>query len=113
MPLRLYADECVDGRVLAGLRRRGFDVLTAQEEGLLAASDQQHLERASELGRTIVTADQDFLVIVRDLHSRGLPFPGLLYIQPGTSVGEAVRAIADAAEILDPADMDSWVEWIP
>jgi hypothetical protein len=31
----------------------------------------------------------------------------------GTSVGDAIRAIADAAEILDPADMESWVEWIP
>jgi hypothetical protein len=37
----------------------------------------------------------------------------LFYIQSGTSVGEAIRAIADAAEILEPADMESWVEWIP
>jgi hypothetical protein len=113
VPLRLYADECVDGRVVTGLRRRGVDVVTAHEEGLLSASDQRHMERASELGRPVVSADQDFLAIVHDLLTRGLRFPGLLYIQPGTSVGDAIRAIADAAQILDPADMESWVEWIP
>lgn len=57
MPLRLDADECVDGRVLAGLRRRGVDVVTAHEEGLLSASDHRQIERASQLGRTAVTVE--------------------------------------------------------
>ena len=87
--------------------------MTAHDEGLLSASDHRQMERASELGRTVVSADQDFLAIVHDLLTRGIRFPGLLYIQSGTSVGEAIRAIAVAAEILDPADMESWVEWIP
>jgi predicted nuclease of predicted toxin-antitoxin system len=113
VPLRLYADECVDGRVLAGLRRRGIDIVSAQDEGLLSTPDQQHMQRASELGRVVVTADQDFLAIVSDLRRRGGPFPGLFYIQHGTPVGETVRNIADAAEILDPPDMENWVEWIP
>jgi hypothetical protein len=99
--------------VLAGLRRRGVDVVRAHEEGLLSASDKRHLERASELGRTVVSADQDFLAIVNDLMERGLRFPRLLYIQSGTSVGDAIRAIVDAAEILEAADVESWVEWIP
>jgi hypothetical protein len=34
--LKLYADECVDARIVAGLRRRGVDVHTAAEQGLLA-----------------------------------------------------------------------------
>jgi predicted nuclease of predicted toxin-antitoxin system len=111
--LRLYADECIDARIVAGLRRRGVDVLTAGEEGLLSASDAQQMERATALGRALVTADQDFLVIVRDMHARGAPFPGVFFIQEGTAVGEAVRNIADAAEILEPADMVNWLEWIP
>jgi predicted nuclease of predicted toxin-antitoxin system len=111
--LSLYADECVDARIVAGLRRRGVDILTAGEQGLLSASDAQQMERATALGRAFVTADQDFLVIVRDMHVRGAPFPGVFFIQEGTPVGEAVRNIADAAEILGPADMASWLEWIP
>lgn len=77
MALRLYVDECVDARIIAGLRRRGVDLVTAGEQGLLSASDPQQIERAIALGRTLVTADQDFLVIVSDMHARGAPFPGL------------------------------------
>jgi hypothetical protein len=113
VPLRLYADECVDGRIVAGIRRRGVDIVSAHEEGLLSASDQRHLDRASELGRAIITADQDFLAIVHDVLTRGLTFPGLFYIQQGTPIGEAVRNIVDAAEILEPHDLENWVEWIP
>jgi predicted nuclease of predicted toxin-antitoxin system len=113
LALKLYADECVDGRIVAGLRRRGVDVVTVAEQGLLSASDAQQMERATALGRALVTADQDFLVIARDMHVRGAPFPGVFFIQEGTPVGEAVRNIADAAEILDPAVMVGWLEWIP
>jgi hypothetical protein len=111
--LRLYVDECVDARIIAGLRRRGVDLVTAGEQGLLSASDSQQMERAISLGRSLLTADQDFLVIVRDMHAREAPFPGVFFIQKGTPVGEAVRNIADAAEILDPADLANWLEWIP
>jgi len=36
--IALYADENVDQRIIHGLRRRGVDVLTAQEAGLLGPS---------------------------------------------------------------------------
>lgn len=113
MALRLYSDECIDARIVAGLRRRRIDILTAGEQGLLSASDAQQIERAIALGRTLVTADQDFLAIVRDMNARGKAFPGVFFIQQGTPIGEAIRNIADAAEILQPADMESWLEWIP
>jgi hypothetical protein len=35
MTLRLYADECVDARIVAGLVRRGVDVVTAEERLLV------------------------------------------------------------------------------
>jgi hypothetical protein len=47
--LRLYADECVDARIVAGLRRRGLNVLTAADENFLGAADDSHLERARAL----------------------------------------------------------------
>ena len=39
MALRLYADECVDARIAAGLARRGVDIVTAGSLGLLGAAD--------------------------------------------------------------------------
>lgn len=113
MPLRLYVDECVDSRIVAGLRRRGLDVVTASEERLLSASDPEQMERATTLERPLVTADQDFLVITANRQARGIPFPGLFFILQRTPVGDAVRAIASVAEKLDQEEMVNWVQWIP
>jgi hypothetical protein len=87
--------------------------VTAAEQGLLGAPDEQHVARAAALGRVIVTADHDFLTIANELFSRGTPFPGLLFIQPQTSVGEAVRAIEDVASFREPAEMANWIDWVP
>jgi predicted nuclease of predicted toxin-antitoxin system len=64
MALDLHADECVDHRIVTGLRPRQINVVTAQDEGLLGASDERHLQRAIELGRPVVTEDHDFLAMV-------------------------------------------------
>ena len=109
----MYADECVDVRVVAGLRRRAVIVTTAADEDLLGASDEQHLARAQELGRVIVSADQDFLRLAQAQLDAGVSFPGLVFILPATPVGEAIRAIAVVATVLDPKHMVNWIEWIP
>ncbi|HEY4183452.1 MAG TPA: DUF5615 family PIN-like protein [Polyangia bacterium] len=112
MGLRLYADECVDGRITAGLRRRGVDVVTAADEQLLGASDDQHMERAAALGRVVLTADEDFFVIVRDRFARNVSFPGLMFLKPQADVGRAIRGIVHTADAIDP-DAWNWVKWLP
>jgi predicted nuclease of predicted toxin-antitoxin system len=111
LALKLYADECVDSRVIAGLRRRGADVVTAGERSLLGAPDERQMEEAIALARVLVTADQDFLAVAGD--RRGQPFPGVLFIKERTPIGDAVRSIADAADLFAPNDMSGGVEWIP
>ena len=60
--IAFYTDENVDQRIIHGLRRRGVDVLTAQEVGLLGTiPDVQHLEFAVARGRALLTADTDLL----------------------------------------------------
>ena len=112
MALRLYADECVDARIVAGLRRRGVDVGSASEEGLLRAPDARQMEHAIALGRVIVTADHDFLALADDLVARGGRFPGVLFILPYTMVGDAVRAIALVALAREPRELANRIEWI-
>lgn len=103
----------MDGRVIAGLRRRGIDLVTADEQGLLGASDEQHPRRATELDRVIVSADRDFFAIVSALLSTGEPFPGLMFVQPHATVGEAVRMLTEAAQFLKPEAIANTIEWIP
>lgn len=47
--------------MVQGLRQRGVDVVTTPESGMLGASDEEHLRRASAEGRVMVTQDDDFL----------------------------------------------------
>jgi len=113
LPLRLYADECVNGRIVIGLRRRGVDIVTSEDQGLISASDSDQMTRAIALGRTLVTCDHDFFTITNDLMTRQAPFPGIFFIQPRATIGEAVRIIAEAAKVLDAPTMESRIEWVP
>ena len=79
-------------------------------ENLLNADDEVHIERANALGLVLMTADHDFL---RLIHERPGGHPGLFFILPSTAVGAAIRTIALAAEVLEPTDMENWIEWIP
>lgn len=57
-----YADEHVQSGIVEGLRRRGIDVLTVQEDFREGAPDPEVVDRATELGRVVLTADADYLV---------------------------------------------------
>ena len=47
--------------VTAALRLRSIDVLTAQEDGSAELADDVLLKRATELGRILVSQDEDLL----------------------------------------------------
>lgn len=59
--MRLYMDVHVPYAVTTGLRLRGVDVLTAQEDGASELDDPALLDRATELGRVLYTQDDDLL----------------------------------------------------
>lgn len=113
MAIPLYADECVDAGVVAGLRRRGVDIVTAADVGLLGSSDEIQLEKARALARVVLSGDQDFLVLAHRCATDAVAFPGLLFIQPKTTVGEVIRAVALLAMLLSPGEIAGWIEWVP
>jgi hypothetical protein len=43
MAIRFHLDESMPNVVAEGLRRRGFDITTSSEAGLIAASDPEQL----------------------------------------------------------------------
>ncbi len=63
--LHLWLDECVDFRLAATLRRSGFDVLAAAEEGFGGIDDALQLALATRLGRVLLSHNQ---VHFRRLH---------------------------------------------
>ena len=70
----LLTDENIAADVVAGLRTRGCDVRSADEERLIGRRDDEVLERAMALHRVIVTHDLAFGKVdsVAAHHSSGL-----------------------------------------
>lgn len=60
MSLALYFDQHVPGPVARGLRSRGVDVLTADEDGNRDMEDELLLTGATLLGRVLMSNDADF-----------------------------------------------------
>jgi hypothetical protein len=106
--IRFYLDEHVAFAVASGLRRRGVDVATAREVGLLSAPDEEHIALARARGLVIFTQDVDFL----RLHAAGLAHTGIAYAPQRTPIGAIVRGLMLIYQILDADDMRDHVEFL-
>ncbi|HEX5715170.1 MAG TPA: DUF5615 family PIN-like protein [Thermoanaerobaculia bacterium] len=108
MSLILYMDENVHRSITGGLRLRGVDVLTVQEDGRRGLDDSGILDRATELGRVLFSQDEDLLAEARHRQSAGISFAGLVYAhQLHTTIGDCVRdleIVAQAAHLDEMAD---------
>lgn len=89
----LYCDESI---VADGLRRRGWTVHTARDEGRLGDPDKEHLAFASENDCILVTFDDDFLTLVENSN---LDHAGIIYVQQaGRDIGDVVKTIDEHLE---------------
>ena len=61
MSVNLYMDVHVRRAITEGVRLRGVDVFTAQEDGATRLSDAELLDRATALGRVLFSQDEDLL----------------------------------------------------
>ena len=88
--IRFHLDEHVPRAIATALRRRGIDVSTSGDAGLIGADDEKQLEFCNQSGRALVTHDQDFL----RLHSAGANHSGIIYCKQGSrGIGEMIRRL--------------------
>lgn len=74
MSVGLYFDVHVDHAIAGQLRLRQVDVLTAQDDSADELTDDQLLQRATELGRPLVTHDIRFKALAESWQAQGRPF---------------------------------------
>ncbi len=107
MSVRLYMDVHVRGAVTDGLRSRGVDVLTAQEDGAAELEDSELLDRATELGRALFSQDDDLLREANKRLKNAEAFAGVFYAhQLEISVGQCIRDLELIAKATEP---DEWL----
>ena len=87
----LYCDKSIWIPVADGLRRRGWAVHTARDEGTLGDPDRKQLRYAVENDWLLLTFDDDFLSLVE---GHGLEHRGLVYVRKaGRQIGDVVKLV--------------------
>ena len=113
MAVPFYMDVHVPQAITHQLRRRGVEVLTAQEDGAEETEDADLLVRAGALGRVLFTQDIRFRVRVESWQAGGRPFAGLIYAHQFNSIGTLVRDLELIAQATEPGDWQNQIAHLP
>jgi uncharacterized protein with PIN domain len=112
--VRLYMDENVEGQITRGLRERGIDVLTAEEDGRNETPDLEILDRANTLGRVVFSRDQDFLREASRRQRISERFAGVIYAhKQKVSIGVCITDLEYLAQAGSPEDFMDKVYFLP
>ena len=101
----VYLDECVDHRLGASLRERGYVVATTRESGLVGASDQRQLEYATDAGLVLLSYNWRHFQRLDAAHRREGRVHGGIIALPGPAPLD--RLTVRAALMLD------WMATLP
>ncbi len=114
MSVALYMDEHIHRAITTGLRLRGVDVLTAQEDNRRNTPDPILLDRATELQRVMFSQDEDMLIEAQRRQTEGIPFAGVIYgHQLRVTIGACVGDLELISKATDPEDLANRVEYLP
>jgi predicted nuclease of predicted toxin-antitoxin system len=110
----LYLDVHVPYAITTGLRLRGIDVLTSQEDHTTQLADPDLLERASGFKRALFTQDRDFLRIASEWQQTGRGFAGIIYgHQEEVTISQCVNDLELIAKVYEPEDLQDRIEYLP
>jgi hypothetical protein len=113
MARALNMDVHVPAAVTFQLRRRGVDALTAQEDNASRRPDAELLNRATELGRLLVTQDIRFRVLAEEWQGRGQTFAGLVYGHQTLTIGRLVTDLSLIVNCLSAEEVRNQVIHLP
>ncbi|AFY48398.1 Protein of unknown function DUF82 [Nostoc sp. PCC 7524] len=107
--IKFHLDENITLAIANGLRRRGIDVTTTPEKGMIGISDEQQLEFAISENRVIFTQDTDFL----RLHYAGCSHRGIIYCpQTSKSIGKILQGLILIWEVIDSEEIQNHLEYL-
>lgn len=107
--MKFHLDENVDHAIADGLRRRGIDVTTTTDVGLLGATDPEQLAYALAEGRVILTQDRDMLAYA----SQGVSHAGVAYWKTHRrTIGQVVLGAIALQQALSADEMVGRVEFL-
>jgi len=100
--------------ITRGLRRRGVEVLTSQQDGTTEMPDDQLLDRAAQLGRVLFTRDQDLLAEAAQRLRANQVFSTVIFAtQLEVSIGRCVADLEIIAKAGTPEEAMNQVIYLP
>ena len=107
--IRYHLDEHMHSAVAIGLQRRGIDVTTTVEAGLMRGSDTEQLAFAADTKRVFVTRDRRILASAGKDISHG----GIVIARSGRGViGPTVLGLANLHRNVSAEQMQGLVEYL-
>ena len=114
MSLPVYMDVHVPLAITRGLRRRGVDVLTAQQDGAAELPDDQLLDRAVQLGRVLFSRDQDMLAEAAQRMRAAKSFATVVFArQADVSIGRCIADLEIISKSATPEEAVGLVVYLP
>lgn len=114
MSVGLYMDENVRSAITEGLRLRGIDVLTAQDDGMNETPDPDILDRAGFLLRLLFTEDRDFLTEVAIRQQNDQSCAGVIFAkQQRVPVSVCVNDLELLCQISEYDDLANSLTFLP
>jgi hypothetical protein len=106
-------DVHVPRAITLGLRLRGVDVLTAEEDDACRLADAELLDPATTLERVLFSRDTDLLAEATDRQRRGRAFAGVVYAhQLQVTIGRCIDDLELIATAAEPMDLANRVEYL-
>ncbi len=106
MSAGLYMDVQVPLAIARGLRRRGVDVLTAQDDGATRMPDPALLDRATALDRLLFSMDIDLVAEAVRRQRSCDPFATVIFAQQlDTSIGRCIADLESLCQAAAPEDL--------
>ncbi len=116
MSVAFYMDEHVHQAITHALKERGVDVLTVAADGRKETDDPLLMDRATELGRVLISYDRHMLQEATLRQRLGVPFTGLIFGHEQdlpTQMGLWIDALEEASIAALPADFAGLVKYLP
>lgn len=110
----LYMDEHIPRVITIGLRLKGIDLITVQEDNYSGKSDPELLDRAAYLRRAIFTHDDDLLVESAKRQRDGQEFYGVIYAHHlRISIGRCIRDLELLSKFGEIEEVKNQVIFLP
>lgn len=114
MAIAFYMDEHIPKSITAGLRARGVDILTVQEDNRRGEADPLLLDRATELERVMFAFDADMLREATRCQREEQTFSGLIFAHPTRiTVGDCIRDLELIAKAGEIEDLENQIIYLP